>query len=212
MTTPEFIAGTTVLKVMHRDGLTQRLVRFKIGTKAQYDALAIHDPNILYFCQDTGNLYVGDTSYNTVAGIESLKPILTYVIDERTASDSKIPTVKAVMDYVINKIDNISGGLVYSGAIDANNPTANPKWKDAKLGSYFRVNVSGVIDGVSLKVGDSIIINKDVDGVPTAADMDVIAFTVEEIGDLSLLHTEAKENIVAAINEVSDNECRWNGL
>lgn len=208
----QFIAGTTVLTVNSRDGLTQRLVRFKIGARAQYDEMLTHDPNVLYFCQDTGHLFVGDVNYNSVDSIESLLNVISYTIDEATADHKTIPTVKAVMDYVIAKISGITGGIVYAGVIDATNPTANPKWTNAKLGYYFRVNVAGVISGVKLGVGDTIIINKNVTGTPTKEDMDVIPFTIDEIGDLTELHTEAKDNLVHAINELADNQCRWTGI
>lgn len=207
----ECICGN-LLRVKSRDGLTQRLVRFKIGTKEEYDSIPVKDGNILYFCQDTGNLFVGDVNYNSVADIDSLKEILATDIEESTASDDFIPTVKAVVDFTNSKLSSITGGLMYAGVIDASDPTKNPMWTDAKQGYFFRVNVAGVIDGVTLGVGDTIIINKKVTGQPTKGDMDVIPFTLDEIGDLNDLKTQNKENLVSAINEVAQNECRWIGL
>ena len=200
------------MKVRERSGITGKLVRFKIGTQEEYDAIANKQDNICYFCYDTGAIYVGNRSFNSVTNIADLESVLCTLIDESTADNNFVPTVKAVVNYVINKLEGLTGGLHYAGILDANYPTKNDNWRNAKLGYYFRVTVAGELNGYNLGVGDSIIINKDVTGYPTHDDMDVIPFTLDEIGDLNDLKTESKTNLVAAINELVDNEIRWNGI
>lgn len=38
-------------------------IYFKRGTQASYEGINEPDPNILYFCTDTGNIYLGNTQY-----------------------------------------------------------------------------------------------------------------------------------------------------
>lgn len=38
-------------------------IQLKRGTQSSYEGIAEPDPNILYFCTDTGNMYLGNTQY-----------------------------------------------------------------------------------------------------------------------------------------------------
>lgn len=38
-------------------------IYFKRGTQSSYEGIEEPDPNILYFCTDTGNMYLGNTQY-----------------------------------------------------------------------------------------------------------------------------------------------------
>lgn len=191
---------------------TGNLVRVRFGTRAEYDANYPHDPNSLYFITDEGLIKKGDVDLNSVESIENLSAVYERLIDEVEADHTKIPTSKAVVNYVNDKIDNIVGGLSYKGAINPNDLEANPNWNYAKTGYFFRVSHNGTIDGVAVGVGDTLIINKMVSGEPTSADFDLIPFTLDEIGQLTELKTTNKSNLVAAINELWDDQVRWVGI
>lgn len=44
------------------------MVRFKYGSKADFNSLAFKDPNTLYFCTDTQEIYLGSVKYNESGG------------------------------------------------------------------------------------------------------------------------------------------------
>jgi hypothetical protein len=81
-----------------------------------------------------------------------------------------------------------AAGLIYKGVFDASagnyNAITNPS-----QGDFYKVSVAGTIGAVAWEVGDMLIVNKDVVGVPTAADIDKIdnteAADILRTGDIS---------------------------
>lgn len=191
---------------------TGNLIRARYGTQAEYDNNYPHDDNSLYFITDKGLIKKGEVDLNSVESIENLSAVTERVIDEVEADHTKIPTSKAVTVYVNDKIDSIVGGLKYMGKLDPNNLDQNTNWNNAKTGYFFRVSHNGVIDGIRVGIGDTLIVNKVVTGEPTAADFDLIPFTLDEIGQLDQLKTTDKTSLVNAVNELWDNQTRWVGI
>jgi len=44
-------------------------VKFQFGTSQQYSQLEAYHPNVFYFCEDTGDLYLGDTKITSDPGL-----------------------------------------------------------------------------------------------------------------------------------------------
>lgn len=106
----------------------------KKGLQAAFDAISSKDSGTLYFCTDTGNLYLGDKLYtgkvSTVKPASGVEGVL-YLADSRayvwtggayvalslehTTSigaapvDTKLPTEKAVADYVAAELAKFGG-------------------------------------------------------------------------------------------------------
>lgn len=187
-------------------------VRFMIGTQEEYNSLVLKDENILYFCSDSRLIYKGSTPYTAIKDIQDLANVIITVLEDLGMTDSDIPTAKAVVDYVNHRFDSIIGGVEYRGLLDPNNPTSNEYWINAKKGYLFRCSAKGTLNGIELGIGDTIIINEDATGSPTAEQMDIIPYTLDDIGDLKKLKTSAKDNLVNAINEIYDNLPFWTGI
>lgn len=117
-----------------------------------------------------------DADNNTITNLE-IDNFKTGVVDTdinlTAQSDLKIATQRAVKAYIDNTIAGIAGGLDYKGALDASN--LGTQLDNRKLGDFFKVSVKGtILTTLDLEIGDMVIINKDVTGTPTLADLDVI--------------------------------------
>lgn len=191
---------------------TDKVVRFIELLEAEYNALPVKVENVLYFILDKRVIYKGETFYTAIRNIDDLAEVKQIILEDLGMTDSTIPTSKAVVDYINHRFETISGGVLYRGTLDANNPTDNPHWSNAKQGYLFKVLTAGTIDTIELRLGDTLIINKDVTGIPIKNDFDVIPSTIDEIGDIKNLGTEAKNNLVSAVNEVNNSIPRWDGI
>ena len=82
----------------------------------------------------------------------------------------------------------LTSAVVYKSVFDASNSNYNAI-TDPKQGWLYKVSVEGTISNVEWKVGDNLIINKDVTGHPVAADVDKIdnteATDILRTGDVS---------------------------
>lgn len=87
-----------------------------------------------------------------------------------------------------NAINGLAAGLEYKGVFDASAGNYNAI-TNASQGDFYKISVAGTVGSVSYDIGDMIIVNKDVTGVPTAADVDKIdnteAADILRTGDIS---------------------------
>lgn len=108
----------------------------KKGLQAAYDTISEKDANVLYFCTDSGNLYLGSTAlsgkitftkpqtgvvgtlyitggcayaWNGTGYVQVSKPAVTTVPDSGATNDN-FPTTKAVVDFVTKKFGDLTGG------------------------------------------------------------------------------------------------------
>lgn len=66
-------------------------------------------------------------------------------------------------------------GLDYKGALDATGGAAAFEAAAHSKGDFYKISVAGAVEGISVSVGDMVIVNKDVAaGALVAADIDVI--------------------------------------
>lgn len=193
-------------------GVSNGNVRFFLLTWDEYQGILNKNQNAIYFIYDKRYIAQGDKLFTATKDSDDLKSVLQLVLTDLGMTDTTIPTSKAVVDYINHRFETAISGVEYRGLVDANNPSENTYWIDSLHGYMYRVSVAGIIDGIELGVGDTIIINKDVTGAPTSADMDIIPYTLDEIGDLRLLETKDNKNIVSAINEVNSIVPRWDGI
>jgi hypothetical protein len=77
---------------------------------------------------------------------------------------------------VSNAVGSLSAALEYKGVFDASAEDFSAL-EDASQGDFYIVSATGTIDEVLFTNGDHIVINKDVEGVPTIADIDLIKNT-----------------------------------
>jgi hypothetical protein len=117
-----------------------------------------------------------DADNNTISNIE-LDNFKTGVIDTDNAltanSDTKIATQKAVKSYIDNVASAFASGLSYQGTLDAS--SLGLQLDNAKQGYFYKVSAGGtILTSLVLNIGDMVIVNKDVTGTPTLADLDVI--------------------------------------
>ena len=112
-----------------------------VGVQADYDAIANHNPERLYFCEDTLNLYKGNSQYNASIRKVQTRPIIPAVnqiyhvtgtntldyydgtswhvirltprttITKDQASNDAIPTTKAVVDFVATELELFEDAL-----------------------------------------------------------------------------------------------------
>ena len=109
------------------------------GLQASYNALAVKDANVLYFCTDTGKLYKGDVDFSNAVVAAATKPgtpvvgkiyvladtntIETYVNGawqvlsypmvtsvDANSDDMHVASAKAVYDAITNAIADVTGG------------------------------------------------------------------------------------------------------
>lgn len=193
-------------------GDDSRKIKFYLTDQASYDVLRPRIETAIYFTTDTRRIYLGSTPYTALKSAEDLGDILKNTLIGQTGDDVTVASTKAVIDFVTSKLNSFTGGVQYSGLLNPTVPTDNPSWANPKKGYIFRISEAGELNGRKVGEGDSLIINKDVTGEPTADDYDLIPFTLDEIGDLSDLTTTNKENLVKAINEVKAEIPRWTGI
>jgi len=92
------------------------------------------------------------------------------------SSDTLIPSQKAVKTYIDNKTVSLSTGMNYKGTFDATTEVDFSSLGPATVGDLYSVIGSGVIEGIDLNAGDSIIVNATVTSV-TGAEVDKIDST-----------------------------------
>lgn len=90
-----------------------------------------------------------------------------------TATNANIDGHLAGID---NKLASIGSPLNYKGSFDASAGNFNAL-AGASVGDFYKVTVAGTIGSVTYDIGDSIIVNKDVAGIPVSADIDKIDST-----------------------------------
>ena len=127
----------------------------------------------------TGNVLSNVTTTNFASGV-----ITTYIGAANPADDTTLPSVKAVKTYVTNAVGSLAAGLEYKTVFDATAFNTAVSGSTATVldngsqGDFYKVSVGGTItlgsDTLELSVGDMIILNKDVTGTPTKADIDKI--------------------------------------
>lgn len=132
-----------------------------------------------------------DADNNTISNIE-LDNFKTGVIDTDATlsanSDTKIATQKAVKAYIDNVASTFASGLSYEGTLDAS--SLGLQLDNAKQGYFYKVSAGGtILTSLVLNIGDMVIVNKDVTGTPTLADLDVIDNTesadILRVGNIS---------------------------
>lgn len=132
-----------------------------------------------------------DADNNTISNLE-LDNFKTGVVDTDATltanSDTKIASQKAVKTYMDNVVSGFVGGLQYKGILDASN--LGTQLDNAKQGYFYKVSVVGtILTSLALSVGDMVIVNKNVTGTPTLADLDVIDNTesadILRVGNIS---------------------------
>lgn len=184
----------------------------RFGTQAQYDALEAKNPNFLYFTSDTGKLYKGNIDYTNnliavatvpatgVAGkvyFESTTGMVkayvggewkvisypvTQDIDSANASENKLASEKAIVDYVEEMIggegvvadiaQKMNAGTAVAGTItvtkgDASTydvsltgTTVNPTWDDVtRVLTLPVVNADGTTTSVTANIGKDIFLD-----------------------------------------------------
>lgn len=88
----------------------------------------------------------------------------------KDAVEADSPVTKGQFD---TAMAGLSGALQYKGILDAS--ALGTQLDNAEKGDFYIVTTAGIILGsLELAVGDHLIINKDVVGTPTAADIDKI--------------------------------------
>jgi hypothetical protein len=87
-----------------------------------------------------------------------------------TATSAQHAVTKAQLD---SAMAGATSALLYKGVFDASAGNYNAI-ADASQGDYYKISVAGTIGSVVWNIGDSLIINKDVTGTPTASDVDQI--------------------------------------
>ena len=110
-------------------------------------------------------------------------------IAEGVLSDDAI--TKQQMEEAI-EANKAPGALNYKGVFNASVGNYNAL-ADGDAGNYYKVSVAGTIDASGVKewcVGDSLILNKKIDGIPTDTDVDKIDNTESE----DILRTENISN------------------
>lgn len=105
----------------------------------------------------------------------------------RDAAGPNDAVSKQQMEAAIDAVE-VPGALSYKGAFDASAGNYDAL-ADASQGDYYKVSVAGNIGNYDWAVGDNLIVNKDVTGVPTEADIDKIDNTespdILRTGDIS---------------------------
>ena len=127
----------------------------------------------------TGNVLSNVDTTHFASGV-----ITTDIANATPADDTTLPSVKAVKTYVTGAVGSLAAGLEYKSVFDATAFNAAVAGStataldNASQGDFYKVNVAGTItlgaETLELNVGDMIIINKDVTGTPTKADIDKI--------------------------------------
>lgn len=127
------------------------------GTQAQYDALSSKDNNKLYFCTDTGKIYKGNVDFSSSVVMAASKPekpvvgkvyiladtntveayngtdwtVISYPTSTTIAegsTDQQVASAKAVYDFVVAKIAEVTGGAATVTAITAGDTAGTFKY------------------------------------------------------------------------------------
>ncbi len=128
------------------------------------------------------------------------------IINLANGVDANDAVNKGQMESAINTvIGDLSSALQYKGTFNASVENFNAL-TDASLGDFYVVTGSGTVDGIVFTVGDHLIINKNVTGVPVAADVDKIDNTESpDIVRLDVVQTLTNKTIDLTTGEGEAN-------
>ena len=93
----------------------------------------------------------------------------TDIVDEVNNDAVDRPASARAVKEVNQKVDALSGGIVYKGLFDASNGTLP---SDVTKGWLYKVSAAGTIGGLELAIGDAIYANNTVVGSTTSSDWD----------------------------------------
>lgn len=143
------------------------------GTQAAYEALETKNPNLLYFCQDTGKIFKGAVDFTNHVVIAASKPVtpvagkIYFLADTNTvevyvndawkvisypttttvdvnSDDSHVATAKAVYDAIMKAVENVVGADSTISAIEAGEQAGTVKVTKGD-GSTETVRINGVV-------------------------------------------------------------------
>ena len=77
---------------------------------------------------------------------------------------------------ILGIINDLSSAISYKGNFNASTGTYDAL-EDSKQGDYYVVSAGGTIGSIEYNIGDHIVVNKDVEGIPVLADIDLIKNT-----------------------------------
>lgn len=109
---------------------------------------------------------------NTLAS-KIAKDLIKYsdIVNDTTTGGSLVPASADAVKSLQLQIDGMANGLEYIGTFDASTGTFPA---NITQGNFWKVKVSGVVEGIELNVGDMLIANKIVNGATSSADFDII--------------------------------------
>jgi uncharacterized membrane-anchored protein len=93
------------------------LVAFKRGTEAQYTALATKDANVLYFCTDTGRLFLGSVAI--AEGERQFDIIQKYECNVKTGIFTLVLHGDTTASYVLLRKNASTSCLLVTGSFTA---------------------------------------------------------------------------------------------
>ena len=143
------------------------------GTQAAYNALETKNPNLLYFCSDTGKLYKGDIDFTDNLIVASSKPetpvagkiyflsdtdtvevyisgawkVISYPVTTTVDADSDdmhIASAKAVYDAIVAAVANVTGGSGVISVVEAGTEAGTLKVTKGD-GTSETVSLTGVV-------------------------------------------------------------------
>ena len=143
------------------------------GTQAAYDALETKNPNLLYFCSDTGKLYKGSVDYTNNLVVAATKPetpiagkiyflsdtntveayvngnwkVISYPIAttvDINSDDMHVASAKAVYDAIMAAVEDVTGGSSVISAVEAGTEAGTLKVTKGD-GTTETVTLTGVV-------------------------------------------------------------------
>jgi hypothetical protein len=144
--------NTGVLQIIAKKGSEKDWIYLTQGFSAiRYGEEADGEEGQIFFVQQNGE------------EVELALPI-TKAIDEDDPSEVLLPTEKAIVAYIAEKLGTVASGLYYMGTIDASTP---PLTVPIRKGEMWRVVADVTFMGVSLRAGDWFVAKANV-ATPTA--------------------------------------------
>lgn len=143
------------------------------GTQAAYDALETKNPNLLYFCSDTGKLYKGSTDFTDNFVVAATKPetpvagkiyflsdsntveayvngtwkVISYPVAttvDINSDDLHVASAKAVYDAIMAAVEDVTGGSSVISAVEAGTEAGTLKVTKGD-GTTETVTLTGVV-------------------------------------------------------------------